>query len=54
VAVHNNGALSGAQNLQHLKAQVKCEPSLLLQSIPVTDENYMEDWKLVDEWTKES
>jgi hypothetical protein len=47
--LHNNGALSGAEKLQYLKAHVKGEPALLLQSITVTDSNYAEAWKLLNE-----
>jgi hypothetical protein len=48
-AVHNNGALGSSQGLQCLKAQVKGEPALLLQSIAIIDANYVEAWKLLTE-----
>ncbi len=45
--IHDNPALTGAQKLQYLKASLKGEPALLIQSIPIADVNYMEAWGLL-------
>lgn len=45
--VHDNFSLTGAQKLQYLKASLKGEPSLLVQSIPISNANFAEAWGLL-------
>jgi hypothetical protein len=47
--VNSVGALSEAKTSHYLKAQVKGEPVLLLQSVAVTDANFVEAWELLNE-----
>lgn len=47
-AVHDNTGLTGAQKLQYLKASVKGEAALLLQSVSITNDNYEQAWDLLN------
>ena len=47
-AVHDNTGLTGAQKLQYLKASVKGDAALLLQSVSITNDNYEQAWDLLN------
>ena len=47
-AVHDNSGLTGAQKLQYLKASVKGDAALLLQSVSITNDNYEQAWDLLN------
>lgn len=47
-AVHDNTGLTGAQKLQYLKASVKGDAALLLQSVSITNDNYEQAWELLN------
>ena len=47
-AVHDNSGLTGAQKLQYLKASVKGDAAILLQSVSITNDNYEQAWDLLN------
>lgn len=47
-AVHDNTGLTGAQKLQYLKASVKGDAAILLQSVSITNDNYEQAWELLN------
>ena len=47
-AVHDNAGLTGAQKLQYLKASVRGDAALLLQSVSITNDNYEQAWDLLN------
>ena len=48
-AVSENPKLSGAQKLQYLKGALKGEAQKIVQSLPITDDNFQIAWDLLSE-----
>ncbi|OXA48900.1 uncharacterized protein LOC110855150 [Folsomia candida] len=48
-AIHNNNKISDSQKLTYLKGQLKGEASRQVQSITITDANYLVAWGLLED-----
>lgn len=47
-AIHNNPSLSNAQKLQYLKSKLRGEPERLIQHLPISSENYLGAWDILN------
>ncbi|GFR33187.1 integrase catalytic domain-containing protein [Trichonephila clavata] len=48
-SVHNNSNLSNAQKLQHLKSSLRGDAFRIIQSIAISDSNYLTAWELLED-----
>ncbi|GFQ72984.1 retrovirus-related Pol polyprotein from transposon 17.6 [Trichonephila clavata] len=48
-SVHNNSNLSNAQKLQYLKSSLKGDAFRIIQSIAISDSNYLTAWELLED-----
>lgn len=48
-AIHNNPHLSHAQKMQFLKSKIKGEPERLIQHLPISSDNYVTCWDILNQ-----